>query len=204
MTKRIRAKHKIDRRLGENLWGRPGSPFNMRAYGPGIHGKRGKKLSPFGEQLRAKQKLKGYYGVLTEKQFRKYYKEADRRKGDTTENLIDILERLLIAVVYRMKFAPTPFGARQLISHGHILVNGQRVTIPSYVIKDGDVVSVKDKSKEIPMVLEASSSQERDIPEYIEVDHNKMSGSFLHTPKFEDVPYPVQMEPNLVIEYYSR
>ena len=204
MTKRIRAKHKIDRRLRVNLWGRPKSPFNTREYGPGPHGQRRKKQSDFGLQLQAKQKLKGYYGNISEKQFRRYYKEADQRQGDTSENLIGILERRLDAVVYRMKFVPTVFSSRQFINHGHILVNGKRVNIPSYKVKDGDVIEVKNKSRDLPLVLEAAGSPERDVPDYIEVDHGKMRGSYLRQPGLADVPYPAQMEPNLVIEYYSR
>ena len=204
MTKRIRAKHKIDRRLRVNLWGRPKSPFNTREYGPGPHGQRRKKQSDFGLQLQAKQKLKGYYGNISEKQFRRYYKEADQRQGDTSENLIGILERRLDAVVYRMKFVPTVFSSRQFINHGHILVNGKRVNIPSYKVKDGDVIEVKNKSRDLPLVLEAAGSPERDVPDYIEVDHGKMRGSYLRQPALADVPYPAQMEPNLVIEYYSR
>ena len=204
MTKRIRAKYKIDRRLRVNLWGRPKSPFNTREYGPGPHGQRRKKQSDFGLQLQAKQKLKGYYGNISEKQFRRYYKEADQRQGDTSENLIGILERRLDAVVYRMKFVPTVFSSRQFINHGHILVNGKRVNIPSYKVKDGDVIEVKNKSRDLPLVLEAAGSPERDVPDYIEVDHGKMRGSYLRQPSLADVPYPAQMEPNLVIEYYSR
>ena len=204
MSKRIRAKYKIDRRLRVNLWGRPKSPFNTREYGPGPHGQRRKKQSDFGLQLQAKQKLKGYYGNISEKQFRRYYKEADQRKGDTSENLIGILERRLDAVVYRMKFVPTVFSSRQFINHGHIRVNGKRVNIPSYMVKDGDVIEVKDKSRDLPLVIEAAGSPERDVPEYMEVDHGKMRGTYIRRPGLADVPYPAQMEPNLVIEYYSR
>jgi len=204
MTKRISAKHKIDRRLGVNLWGRAKSPLNRRDYRPGQHGQRRRKVSDFGLQLNGKQKLKGYYPNITEKQFRRYYKEAVRRVGDTGENLVGLLETRLDAVIYRMKFVPTMFAARQFISHGHILVNGKRVTIPSYLVKEGDTVEIREKSRAIPMVLEAVSLGERDVPEYVEADHKKMVGKFIRIPKLEDVPYPVQMEPNLVIEYYSR
>lgn len=204
MSKRHAAKHKIDRRLGVNLWGRAKSPINRREYGPGMHGQRRKKPTDYGIQLMAKQKLKGYYGNISEKQFRRYYEEATRRKGDTSENLIALLERRLDAVIYRMKFVPTVFAARQFVSHGHILVNGKRVTIPSYLVKDGDVIEVKEASRQVPMVLEAIQSPERDVPDYISVDHNKLKGSFIRQPGLADVPYPVQMEPNLVIEFYSR
>ena len=204
MSKRQSSKYKINRRLGVNLWGRPKSPVNSREYGPGQHGQRRKKPSDYGLQLMAKQKLKGYYGNISEKQFRKYYHEAQRRRGDTSENLIGILERRLDAVIYRMKFVPTVFSARQFINHGHIKVNGVRVNIPSYMVKEGDVIEVREKSRQIPMVLLASESTERDIPEYVEVNHQRMTGSFIRQPKLEDVPYPVQMEPNLVIEFYSR
>jgi small subunit ribosomal protein S4 len=204
MAKRIAAKHKIDRRLGVNLWGRPKSPINNREYGPGQHGQRRRKPTDFGVQLMAKQKLKGYYGNIGEKQFRKYYAEAVRRKGDTGENLIGILETRLDAVVYRMKFVPTVFAARQVVNHGHVKVNGKRVNIPSYLVREGDVVEIKEKSRELPVVLEGAQSTERDVPDYLEVDHGKMAGTFVRVPKLEDVPYPVQMEPNLVVEFYSR
>ncbi|WPZ34328.1 30S ribosomal protein S4 [Thalassobaculum sp. OXR-137] len=204
MAKRIAAKHKIDRRLGVNLWGRPKSPLNNREYGPGQHGQRRRKPTDYGVQLMAKQKLKGYYGNIGEKQFRKYYAEAVRRKGDTGENLIGILETRLDAVVYRMKFVPTVFAARQLVNHGHVKVNGKRVNIPSFLVREGDVVEVKEKSRELPVVLEGAQSNERDVPDYLEVDHSKMTGTFTRIPKLEDVPYPVQMEPSLVVEFYSR
>jgi small subunit ribosomal protein S4 len=205
MTKRIDAKHKIDRRLGENIWGRPKSPVNRREYGPGQHGQRRKgKLSDFGTQLRAKQKVKGYYGNISEKQFRRYYHEALRLKGDSGENLIGLLERRLDAVVYRAKFVSTVFAARQFINHGHVKVNGRRVNIGSYQLKVGDVVEVKDSSRELAVVLEATQLPERDTPDYIEVDHKKMTAKFVRVPALSDVPYPVQMEPSLVIEFYSR
>ena len=204
MTKRIRAKHKIDRRLRVNLWGRPKSPFNTREYGPGLHGQRRRKQSNYGTQLQAKQKLKGYYGSVGEKQFRRYYADAVRQKGVTSENLIGILESRLDAVIYRMKFVPTVFAARQFVNHGHVLVNGKRVNIPSYRVKEGDVVEVKDKSRDLDLVLEAAGSPERDVPDYIDVDHAKMRGTFVRVPVLGDVPYPVQMEPNLVVEFYSR
>ncbi|GEQ98337.1 30S ribosomal protein S4 [Iodidimonas gelatinilytica] len=203
MSKRISAKHKIDRRMGENIWGRAKSPVNTRQYGPGEHGQRRKgKLSDFGIQLRAKQKLKGYYGSITEKQFNRYYKEAAGKKGDTGEHLIGILERRLDAVVYRAKFVPTVFAARQFVSHGHVLVNGKRANVPSYMVKEGDVIEVREKSRQMPMVLEAGQSPERDVPEYITVEGTK--ATFMRVPTLDEVPYPVQMEPNLVVEFYSR
>jgi small subunit ribosomal protein S4 len=205
MSKRHNVKHKIDRRLGENLWGRPKSPFNRREYGPGQHGQRRKgKISDFGTQLRAKQKLKGYYGNISEKQFRRYYEEAIRLKGDSGAHLIGLLERRLDAVVYRAKFVPTVFAARQFVNHGHVKVNGKRVTIASYLVKPGDVVEVKDASKQLVIVLESVALAERDVPDYIEADHTKMSAKLARLPILSDVPYPVQMEPNLVIEFYSR
>ena len=205
MRKRVQAKYKINRRLMCKLWCRPKSTFNKREYRPGEHGQaRRRKPSDFGTQLNAKQQLKGYYGNITERQFRRVYAEAERRKGDTSEHLIGLLERRLDAVVYRMKFVPTVFAARQFINHGHIRVNKRRVNIPSYRVNEGDVIEVKEKSREIPMVLEAVESPERDIPDYLEVDHRNMKGSFSRIPMLADVPYPVQMEPNLVVEYYSR
>ena len=205
MTKRTSAKHKIDRRMGENIWGRPKSPVNRREYGPGQHGQRRKaKLSDFGLQLRAKQKLKGYYGDLTEKQFRRIYAEAERIKGDTGENLVGLLERRLDAVVYRAKFVATMFAARQFVNHGHVTVNGRRVNIASYRVKEGDVVQVREKSRQIAVLIEATQLAERDVPDYVDADHSKMSATFVRTPSFSDVPYPVIMEPNLVIEYYAQ
>jgi len=200
MTKRAESKYKINRRLGVNLWGRAKSPVAKREYGPGQHGQR------------RKQKLKGYYGNIGEKQFRKYYEEAVRRKGDTSENLVELLERRLDAVIYRMKLAVTPFAARQFVNHGHVLINGKRLNIPSYSVKNGDVIEVKEKSKQLTAVLDATQSAERDVPEYLEIDqpeyleidHRAMKGKFLRAPKLSDVPYPVQMEPNLVVEFYSR
>ena len=204
MSKRIKAKYKINRRLGVNLWGRPKSPINKRDYRPGIHGQRRRKLSDYGQQLGAKQKLKGYYGNISERQFRRYYAEAVRRRGDTSENLIGLLERRLDAVICRMKFVPTVFASRQFINHGHIKVNGRRVNIPSYQVNEGDLIEIKEKSRQLPLVLDAVDSPERDVPEYVTADHDKMQGTFIRTPKLEDVPYPVQMETNLVIEFYSR
>jgi len=204
MSKRHSAKYKIDRRLGVNLWGRAKSPVNKREYGPGQHGQRRKKPSDFGLQLMAKQKLKGYYGNIGEKQFRKLYQEAIRRKGDSGENLIQLLERRLDAVVYRMKFAPTPFAARQIINHGHIKVNGRRLNIPSYQVKDGDVIEVREKAKQFAIIMEAATSGERDVPDYISVDAKELKGTFVRGPQLADVPYPTQMEPNLVVEFYSR
>ena len=205
MTKRVAQKHKIDRRLSVNLWGRPKSPFNLRKYRPGQHGqKHTGKLSDYGVQLNAKQKLKGYYGNLNERQFRNCYKEAIRQKGDSGENLIAILERRLDTIVYRSKFVPTVFAARQFINHGHVKVNGKRVNIASCLLKESDVVEVKDKSKEMALVVESMKSQERDIPGYITVDEKKCSSTFVRTPQFAEVPYATQMDPKLVIEYYSR
>ncbi|KEG19696.1 30S ribosomal protein S4 [Bartonella bacilliformis] len=205
MSKRESAKYKIDRRMGENIWGRPKSPVNRREYGPGQHGQRRKgKLSDYGVQLCAKQKLKGFYGDISEKQFRKIYQEAVRRRGDTGENLIGLLESRLDAIVYRSKFVPTIFASRQFINHGHINVNGRRTNIQSYCCKPGDVIEVREKSKQLLLVLEATQLNERDVPDYIEVDHSKMKATFVRIPAFSDVPYAVQMEPNLVVEFYSR
>jgi len=205
VTKRTAAKHKIDRRMGENIWGRPKSPVNRREYGPGQHGQRRKaKLSDFGIQLRAKQKLKGYYGDLTEKQLRRIFSEAERIRGDTGENLVGLLESRLDALIYRAKFVPTMFAARQFINHGHILVNGRKVNIASYRVNEGDTIEVREKSKQIPLVMEAVALAERDVPEYVSVDHSKMSANFVRTPAVSDVPYPVIMEPNLVVEFYAK
>jgi small subunit ribosomal protein S4 len=205
MTKRASAKYKLDRRMGENIWGRNKSPVSKRAYGPGQHGQRkSRKLSDYGTQLHAKQKLKGYYGNINERQFRRYYEEAARRTGDTGEHMIGLLERRLDSIVFRAKFVPTPFAARQLVSHGHVAVNGKRVTIPSYLVKEGDTLEVRGKAKDMALVLEAVKNTERDVPDYIEANHGKMSAKFLRTPKLADVPYAVQMQPSLVVEFYSR
>src|SRR5437899_4110261 len=205
MTKRAEAKYKIDRRMGENIWGRPKSPVNKREYGPGQHGQRRKgKLSDFGVQLKAKQKLRGYYANISERQFRGIYDEAIRMKGDSGANMVGLLERRLDATIYRAKFVPTIFAARQFVNHGHIKVNGRRVTIPSYRLKVGDLIEVKDSSKQLALVIEATGLAERDVPDYIEVDHSKMTAKLARVPTLTEVPYPVQMEPHLVVEYYSR
>ena len=204
MSKRKSAKYKLDRRMGENIWGRPNSPVNKRSYGPGQHGQRRKgKMSDFGLQLRAKQKLKGYYGDVTEKQFKKTYQEAARMKGDTSQNLIGLLERRLDMVVYRAKFAPTIFAARQIVSHGHVRVNGVKCNIASRRINVGDVISLGDKAKEMALVIEAQSLPERDVPDYVAADGNEKV-TFARVPQLDEVPYPVTMEPNLVVEFYSR
>ena len=205
MTKRHQAKYKIDRRMGQNIWGRPKSPINKREYGPGQHGQRRKgKVSDYGVQLRAKQKLKGYYANLSERQFHSIYDDARRAKGDTGANMVGLLERRLDTVIYRSKFVPTVFAARQFVSHGHVTVNSKRVTVSSYRVKVGDLVEVKEKSRQLALVLEATQLSERDVPDYLEVDHSKMSAKMSRIPTLTDVPYPVQMEPHLVVEYYSR
>jgi len=205
MTKRSESKYKIDRRMGQNIWGRPKSPVNKREYGPGQHGQRRKgKLSDFGVQLRAKQKLKGYYANISERQFHGIYVEATRLKGDSGEHLIGLLERRLDTVVYRAKFVPTMFAARQFINHGHIKVNGKRVNIASYKLKPGDLVEVKEASKQLALVLEANALGERDVPDFIEADHGKQTAKFTRIPNLSEVPFPVMMEPHLIVEYYSR
>ena len=205
MTKRLASKHKVDRRLKVNLWGRPKSPFNSRNYPPGQHGKAKKgKLSDYGTQLEAKQKMKFYYGNMNERQFRNVYRKAIQKKGNTTENLVGFLERRLDTVVYRAKFATTVFSARQLINHGHIKVNGKKVNIPSYLVKAEDTIEIKDKSKNIVTIVGALVSKEREVPDYIQMDEKNKKATLIRIPKFSEVPYPVIMEPNLVIEYYSR
>ncbi len=205
MSKRIAAKYKISRRIGESLWGRAKDPVGKRSYAPGQHGAtRRRKSSDFGNQLMAKQKLRGYYGNITERQFRRVYQEAARRKGDTSENLIALLESRLDTVVYRMGIVPTVFAARQFVNHGHVLVNGKRVNIASYSVEEGDTVEVKEKSRQMPMVVEAQQSPERSVPDYIEFDSKELKGKFIRAPKLADVPYPLMMEPNLIVEFYSR
>lgn len=202
--KRPNSKHKIDRRLNCNLWGRPKSPYNTRQTGPGMHGARRPKPTDYGVQLMAKQKLKGYYANIGEKKFHRYYEEAVRLKGDTGQNLVGLLEKRLDAVCYRAKFVPTVFAARQLVSHGHVTVNGKRVTIGSYQVKEGDKIELTEKGRGMALVIASLESAERDVPEYIEVDAKAGKATFIRTPKLEDVPYPVQMEPHLVVEFYSR
>lgn len=204
MAKRPQAKHKIDRRIGANLWGRAKSPFNKREYGPGQHGQNKKKPTDYGVQLQAKQKLRGYYANIGERRFYRYYEEAIRRRGDSGHNLIELLERRLDAVVYRLKFVPTVFAARQFVSHGHVLVNGKRVTVASYSVKDGDTIEVCEKSRQMALYIVASEAPDREVPGYLEVDHKAGKAKFVRAPKLEEVPYPVQMEPNLIIEFYSR
>ena len=206
MTKRLASKHKVDRRLKVNLWGRPKSPFNSRNYPPGQHGKsrRRGKPSDYGTQLQAKQKMKCYYGNINERQFRNIYRKALQKKGNTTENLIGLLERRLDTVIYRAKFATTVFSARQLINHGHIRVNGKKVNIPSYLVKAEDTIEVRDKSKELTMIIGSLVNKEREIPDYIQMDEKNKKAKLIRVPKFSEVPYPTIMEPNLVVEYYSR
>ena len=205
MTKRLASKHKVDRRLKVNLWGRPKSPFNSRNYAPGQHGaKRAARLSDYGIQLQAKQKLKSYYGNMNERQFRNFYRKAIKKKGDTVENLIGLLEKRLDIIVYRAKFALTVFSSRQLINHGHIKVNGKKVNIPGYQLKEEDTIELKEKSKQLMSVEVSLASKERDVPEYLQLDEKQKKIKFVRTPKFAEVPYPVLMEPNLVIEYYTR
>jgi len=205
MTKRLASKHKVDRRLKTNLWGRPKSPFNSRNYKPGQHGKSSRsKTSDYGIQLQAKQKLKFYYGNMNERQFRNVYRKALQKKGNTTENFIALLERRLDTVIYRAKFAITVFAARQLINHGHVKVNGKKVNISSYQLKEEETIEVRDKSKQLAFIDIALANKDREVPEYLQVDEKNKKVKFVRTPKFAEVPYPVVMEPNLVIEYYSR
>lgn len=202
--KRLQSKHKLDRRMADNMWGRAKSPIHKRQTGPGMHGARRSKPTDYGTQLKAKQKLKGYYGNIGERQFRRYYQEASRLRGDTGQRLIGLLERRLDAVIYRAQFVPTVFAARQFINHKHVTVNGKCVNIPSYLVKEGDVIEVREASRNIPMIIEAIQKPEREVPDYIAADHKAMKATFLRVPKLEEVPYPVQMEPHLVVEFYSR
>ena len=205
MTKRIASKHKVDRRLKSNLWGRPKSPFNSRNYPPGQHGKSKKgKPSDYGTQLEAKQKMKFYYGNMNERQYRNVYRKAIKKKGNTTENLVGFLERRLDTIIYRAKFAITVFAARQLINHGHVKVNGKKVNIPSFLVKAEDSIEIKDKSKSMTTISGSLVSKERDVPDYIQMDDKNKKAKLIRVPKFSEIPYPTIMEPNLVIEYYSR
>ena len=205
MTKRLASKHKVDRRLKVNLWGRPKSPFNSRDYAPGQHGKNKRgKLSDYGTQLQAKQKMKFYYGNMNERQFRNVYRKAMKKRGNTTENLVGLLERRLDTVIYRAKFAPTVFSSRQLINHGHVKVNGKKVNIPSFLLKLDDQIEIRDKSKEMVAIVGSLVSKEREVPDYIQIDEKNKQAKLLRVPKFSEIPYPTIMEPSLVIEYYSR
>ena len=205
MTKRLNSKHKVDRRLKVNLWGRPKSPFNSRAYPPGQHGQtKSSKPSDYGIQLHAKQKLKSYYGNMNERQFRNVYKKAIMKRGDTAENLIGLLERRLDAVIYRSKLSNTIFSSRQLINHGHVRVNGKKVNISSYQVKEEDTIEIREKSKQLALIDIALANKEREVPEYLQLDEKNKKVKFVRIPKFEEVPYPVVMEPSLVVEYYSR
>jgi len=205
MTKRTQAKYRLDRKVGENLWGRTKSPVNRRSYGPGQHGqRRSRKLSDYGTQLAEKQKLKGYYANITERQFRGYYEAAARKSGDTGEHMIGLLERRLDTVVFRAKFVPTPYAARQLVSHGHVAVNGKRVTVSSYLVKEGDLIELRGKAKDLAMVLDTVKSAEREVPEYIDANHSKMTAKYIRVPLLAEVPYAVVMQPSLVVEFYSR
>jgi small subunit ribosomal protein S4 len=208
MTKRLQSKFKINRRYGVNLWGRAKSPVNARDYKPGQHGQKGAmgqaKVSNYGLQLAAKQKLRGYYGNIGERQFRRFYKEAARRKGDTGEIFLGLLERRLDAMIYRMKFVPTVFAARQFVNHGHVQVNGKRVNIASYIVQDNDEIQIIEKSRQLPLVLTAVQSNEREVPDYLEVDHKHMKGKLLRTPGHGDIPFPIHMDTSLIVELYSR
>ncbi len=206
MTKRLQGKYRTSRQFGVNLWGNSKDPIEVKNYVPGQHGPAGKRriVSDYGKQLAAKQKLKKYYGNITEKQFRRIYSEAARRKGDTSENLIDLLERRLDAIIYRANFVPTVFAARQVINHNHVLVNGKKVNISSYTVKVGDIIQIKEKSRQIPIIMEAMQNQTRPIPEYLSLDAKNFSVKVLRIPKPAEVPYPIVMEPNLVVEFYSR
>jgi small subunit ribosomal protein S4 len=205
VSKRKNRKYGISRRLGMNLWGRTKDPVNSKNFPPGQHGNMGyKKLTDYGIQLSEKQKLKKYYGDVGEKQFRATYEEAARRKGDTGENMIGLLESRLDAIVYRANFVPTVWSARQLVNHGHVTVDGKRVTIPSYRAKPGQVIEVIEKSRQMTLIVEAVQSKERPIPDYIGVDSDKLKIIYSRIPCLADVPFPVIMRPQLVVEFYSR
>jgi ribosomal protein S4, bacterial/organelle type len=205
MTKRIKAKHKVDRRLKVNLWGKPKSPFNTRNYPPGQHGQTKKgKPTDYGIQLNAKQKLKAYYGNINERQFRNIYRKAINKRGDSTENLVGLLETRLDTIIYRSKFAPTVFAARQLINHGHFKVNKRKVNVSSYRVKEDDIIEIKEKSKSLNIIEGSLGNKEREVPEYIQLDSKNKITKLVRVPKFSEIPYPTVMEPKLVIEYYSR
>jgi small subunit ribosomal protein S4 len=206
MTKRLSTKHKISRRFGVNLWGRDNDPSEKRNFIPGQHGPSiGRRvMSDFGKQLAAKQILKGYYGNVSEKQFRNMYKEAIQKKGDSSENFIGLLESRLDVIVYRMNLVPTIFAARQFVNHKHVTVNGKTVNIPSYRVSAGDVVEVRESSKQIPIVIEATEAMSRTVPDYMEVDGKARKGKFVRKPLMSEVPFPFKAEVNLVIEFYSR
>ena len=197
---------KLVRKFGENIFGNPKYDrlLNRKPYGPGQHAQtRRGKISNYGTQLQEKQKIKFMYGLL-EKQFRITFKKAEKLKGETGTNMLQLLESRLDTVIYRAKFAPTVFAARQMINHGHIKVNKKRVNISSYVVKSSDLIEIRDKSKKLTVIDGSLQSKERDVPEYIQLDNKNKTAKLVRIPKFSEVPYPVIMEPNLVIEYYSR
>jgi len=203
MTKRHEAKYKIDRRMGQNVWGRPKSPINHREYGPGQHGQRRKgKLSDYGVQLRAKQKLRGYYGNVSERQFRSIYAEARRLKGDTGAHMIGLLERRLDAMIYRAKFVPTVFAARQFVSHGHISVNGRRGPVPSYRLRLNDVVEVREKSRSMIVVRHNIDTIDRSVPPWLEKSGEGLVATVRDLPLREHIAVPVRE--SLIVELYSK
>lgn len=177
--------------------------FERRSYPPGQHGqRRGRKISDYGIQLREKQKVKRIYGVL-EKQFRKYYTRADRQKGITGTNLLILLERRLENIVYRMGFASSRNQARQLVRHNHFTVNGRKVNIPSYQVKIGDVIEVREKSRKSPFILEAMETVvRREMPSWLEVDGSNFRGIVKEFPNREELTMPINEQ--LIVELYSK
>jgi small subunit ribosomal protein S4 len=205
MTKRIGAKKKVSRKLGASLWGQAKDPYIKRNYKPGQHGASSRgRVSDYGTQLRAKQRMKFYYGNISEKQFFNSFTLASKSKGDVSENFVALLESRLDAIVYRANFVPTVFAARQFVSHKHVSVNGKTVNIPSYKVKVGDVVQVREKSRKLAIVIEAIQKMERDIPSYMQLDKDNLSVRFVTKPSFAEIPYPVEMQPHLITEFYSR
>ncbi|XVN41153.1 MAG: 30S ribosomal protein S4 [Rickettsia endosymbiont of Argas persicus] len=205
MTKIVRSKYKASRRLGVSLWGDSKDAFNTRNYRPGQHGQNTMvKTSDYGLHLKAKQRIKCHYGRITEKQFRNLFGSAQKMKGNTGENFIGLLESRLDTIVYRMNIAQTIFAARQLVSHGHIKVNGHKADIASMRLKEGDVVEIKESSRQMTVIQESVSKQGQTTPDYVSFDVDSLSGKYLRVPTISDVRYPFKAEVHLVVELYSR
>ncbi len=194
-------KDKLSRKYGELLSGMPVFEVAKRPYKSGQHGQKRSKLSEFGILLKEKQKLSESYGVLSEKQFRKYVEKATRKSGPTGEILIQLLESRLDNLVYRMGFAPTLASARQLVGHGHILVNDYKVDIASYAVKPGDKVAVSAKSQKMTLVTEATKNW-IDALKYIKRDKKEFVAEYLEVPAREAIP--VNVNERMIVEYYSR
>ena len=195
-------KHKLCRRLGECIWGNPRCPSINRPFAPGQHGQsRRRKRSVYGMQLLQKQKIRTHYGLM-ERQMRKVFAEAKRMGGVTGSNLMMLLESRLDCVVYRLGFANTVPAARQLVTHGHIVVDGKAVNIPSFRVKPGMVVGVREKSRKVPMIANGVESPRTMMPEYLERPEKAFEGKMVSLPNSETIPFKADTQ--AVIGFYSR